>query len=253
MPAMFGKIKDIFSAKERVMGPIDFKRIKTDVHSHFIPGIDDGAPDMDHSMELISAMSEMGYSKVITTPHVMSDFYRNTPDMIRSGLDAVREELVKRQGNIEIDCAAENYLDAELMDKVKKKELLTFGDNYVLFELPFISEPPNTTDIIFEMQLAGYKPVLAHPERYAFYHRQFEKYTEYADKGVLLQLNMNSLTGHYSPEVKKIAERMVDENLISLIGSDCHHYGHIQLLEQASKGEAMHKLLDSGKLINTSL
>jgi tyrosine-protein phosphatase YwqE len=103
------------------------------------------------------------------------------------------------------------------------------------------------------MQLAGYKPVLAHPERYAFYHRQFEKYTEYADKGVLLQLNMNSLTGHYSPEVKKIAERMVDENLISLIGSDCHHYGHIQLLEQASKGEAMHKLLDSGKLINTSL
>lgn len=250
---MFGKIKDIFGKKDTVLDPLDFSQLKTDVHSHFIPGIDDGAADIDQSVELIVRMKELGYSKVITTPHVMSDYYRNTPEIIRSGLEDVREELAKRDIQMEIECAAEYYLDAELIDKVKKKEILTFGDNYVLFELPFISEPPNTSEVIFEMQLAGYKPVLAHPERYAFYHMQYEKYSEFADKGVLLQLNINSLTGHYSPQVKKIAERLVEDELVSLIGSDCHHLGHIELLQRASTMPALHQVVRSNRLLNTSL
>ncbi|MEZ4722015.1 MAG: CpsB/CapC family capsule biosynthesis tyrosine phosphatase [Flavobacteriales bacterium] len=250
---MFGKIADIFRKREVLLPPADLGVLKVDVHSHFIPGIDDGADSMETSLELIGKMAEFGYKKVVTTPHVMSDYYRNTPDIIRSGCDKVREALSKAGIDIEIDCAAEYYLDAELMDKVKKRELLTFGDNYVLFELPFLNEPPNLANVVFEMQLAGYKPVLAHPERYAFWHMDFDKYETMIDKGVLLQLNINSLTGHYSPIVKKIAQQLIEKGMIELLGSDCHHAGHIELMNHARQLEPLHAVLKSGKLKNNQL
>jgi len=232
---------------------LDLGQLKTDVHSHFIPGIDDGAQTEEDSVELLTGIQALGYEPVVTTPHVMIDYYRNTPDIIRTGCDRLRELASEHSIGLKIDCAAEYYLDADLMPKVKKKELLTFGDNYVLFELPFMAEPPNTSEIIFEMQLAGYKPVLAHPERYGFWHQSFEKYQELFDKGVILQLNINSLTGHYSPEVKKISEKLIANDLIGLLGSDCHHEGHIQLLEHARKLPALHEVIGKADLLNTSL
>ena len=251
--AMFGKLSNIFGKKEVIHEHISFSDLKVDVHSHFIPGIDDGAETIEDSLAMIAGMKELGYSKVITTPHVMSDFYRNSSEDIQRGCDRVREALLKENIDIEIECAAEYYLDAELMQKVKAKDLLTFGANYVLFELPFIGEPANFTSVVFEMQLAGYQPVLAHPERYGFWHNDISKYQDIADKGVLLQLNMNSLTGHYSPAVKKVAEEMVQNDLISLIGSDCHNIRHIDLMKRAACTASMHALLNKGQLKNATL
>ncbi|MEX2596497.1 MAG: CpsB/CapC family capsule biosynthesis tyrosine phosphatase [Salibacteraceae bacterium] len=250
---MFGKLAQIFKKKEEILDPLDLGKLQVDVHSHFIPGIDDGAKTMEDSLELIKAMKDFGYRKVITTPHVMSDYYRNSSETIIDGKNTLQDAVDKAGINIEIECAAEYYLDADLMPKIKNKELLTFGESHVLFELPFMSEPPNLAEVIFEMQLAGYKPVLAHPERYAFWHLTFEKYQELHDKGVILQLNMNSLTGHYSPEVKKVSKRLVEDGLISLVGSDCHHIHHIGLMQQASKLPSMHALVNSGKLLNNQL
>lgn len=250
---MFGKLGEIFGKREKLLESADLSKLKVDVHSHFIPGIDDGSDSLETSLELIQGMIDFGYRKVITTPHVMSDYYKNTPEIIRSGCDQLREALQKNNMNIEIDCAAEYYLDAELKLKIKRKEVLSFGANYVLFELPFISEPPNLAEIIFEMQLAGYKPVLAHPERYTFWHLNFEKYQEMLDKGVILQLNINSITGHYSPQVKKIALKLIQNEMIQLVGSDCHHLGHIQLMKRAAQLEPIHKLLGSGHLLNSTL
>ena len=145
---------------------------------------------------------------------------------------------------------------------IDQKTLLTFGKpapnnasgNYVLFELAFINPPDSLYSVIFKLITNGYKPILAHPERYSFWHHDFKKYEELVEKGVLLQLNINSLTGHYSPDVKRIAERMIDQNMISLLGSDCHHAGHIELIKNAAVYEkAMHKLLGSGKLLNATL
>lgn len=250
---MIGRLTKILGRKEKRLDPIDLGLLKVDVHSHFINGIDDGAQTIEDSLELLGAMRSLGYQKVITTPHVMSDYYRNTPEIIREGRYRIAEAADKAGIDIKIECAAEYYLDADFMDKIKRKELLTFGDNYVLFELPFISEPPNTADVIFEMQLAGYKPVLAHPERYGFWHHQFDKYQEVADKGVILQLNINSLTGHYSPEVKQISQRLIYAELIGLVGSDCHHIRHIGLMEDARTREPLHRLIRSGKLLNPKL
>lgn len=250
---MFGKLAHIFGKREKLLDPIDLSVLRTDVHSHFIPGIDDGARTMDDALILLRSMQAFGYKKVITTPHVMSDYYKNTPDIINRGRNALREAAQKENIALEIECAAEYYLDADFLPLIKKKELLTFGDNYVLFELPFLAEPPNVAEVVFELQLAGYKPVLAHPERYAFWHRNFEKYQELSDKGVVLQLNINSLTGHYSPEVKAVSKKLIDEGLISLLGSDCHHEGHVALMQRARQLEYTQKLINANVLINSKL
>jgi len=245
-------LKNIFSSKLD-LPPIDLGVLEVDVHSHLIPGIDDGAKDLEDSLQMIRRFAELGYRKLITTPHVMSDFYKNSPETILPGLENVKGRLKQEGISIEIEAAAEYYLDEGLEPLIEKKELLTFGDNHVLFELPFISEPQNFKSVIFELQTQGYKPVLAHPERYGFWYNDFDKYHELHDQGVLLQLNILSLMGHYSPETKKIAERMVKEGIVSLIGSDCHHIHHQELMEIARRTESLHQLIESGRLKNATL
>ena len=248
-----GIFNKIFGKKDKVLPPADLSFLKTDVHSHFIPGIADGAKTIEESLELIGAMEKMGYTKVITTPHIMSDFYRNTPEIILGGLDLVRNALAKSGSKMQIEAAAEYYIDFDFQEKIKEKKLLTFGDNYVLFEMPFIGEPQILNTVIFDMQMAGYKPVLAHVERYQFWHQDYEKIQSMKDKGVLLQLNINSLSGYYSPQVRKLAEKMIDENMFDVLGSDCHHSGHIELMQKAITMPYFHKIMNYPGLINQSL
>ena len=245
-------LSNIFN-KESKLPPIELSILGTDFHSHLIPGIDDGAPNMDASITMIKRFKELGYSKIITTPHVMCDFYKNTPEIILKGLDNVRNELSKQNINIEIEAAAEYNLDDGLEKLINKKEVLTFGDNYVLFELPFLSEPRNLQEIIFNFQTSGYKPVLAHPERYSYWHDNFEIYEELQAKGVLLQLNLLSLTGHYSPQVKKIAEKLVEANLIDGVGTDCHRIEHLMTIENSLTNKYIHQLADKENLLNKIL
>lgn len=248
-----GFFSSIFGKKEKFLPPADLSVLGADVHSHFIPGIDDGSKSIEESIELLQAMQNLGYKKVITTPHVMSDYYRNTPEIILGGLEKVREAAQKNNLSIQIDAAAEYYLDFDFEEKIKNKTLLTFGNNYVLFEMPFVSEPQTLGRAVFEMQMAGYKPVLAHVERYGFWHNNYEKITSIKDKGVLLQLNLNSITGHYSLPTKKIAEKLIDENMIDLVGTDCHNINHIQLLEHCRTFPYLHKIIAKPELINKSL
>jgi protein-tyrosine phosphatase len=245
-------LKRLFK-REPKLPPADYSVLGTDMHSHFIPGIDDGAKTMEDSLELIKGMQELGYKKVITTPHIMSDYYRNTPEIILGGLEKVRAALKENNIDMEIEAAAEYYTDYDLEEKIEKKELLTFGDNYVLFELPFISEPAILGSVTFNMQTAGYRPILAHVERYTFWHRDFNKCIDMKDKGVLLQLNINSLTGFYGPDVKKIGERLIDEDMIDIVGSDCHHMNHIQLMKECRTQKYLHKILEKPDLLNKSL
>ena len=243
----------IFGSSSRSTVPADLSVLRCDMHSHFIPGIDDGSKSIEDSLAMIRAFGELGYKKVITTPHIMSDFYRNGPATILPGLDAVRAALKEKNIPVEIEAAAEYYIDFDFEEKIKKGELLTFGKKYVLVEISFVNPPENLYDIFFKLITSGYKPILAHPERYTFWHKDFEKYEALVEKGVLLQMNLGSLTGHYSPATKKIAERMIENNLISFAGSDCHHPGHVDLLKKVVYEKGLHKLLESGKLLNATL
>ena len=247
-----GIFSNIFKKKQN-LPPVDLSVLKTDIHSHFVPAIDDGSQSMGETLDLLQEMIGFGYKKVITTPHIMSDFYQNTPEIILGGLEKIRQAIKEKDLDIEIEAAAEYYLDDFFEEKIKTGELLTFGDNYVLFELPFISEPPMLNSAIFEMQTAGYKPVLAHPERYSFWYNDFDKYHNMVDRGVRLQLNINSLSGDYPPATKKMGERLVAEGMISFLGSDCHNMNHVNMMHSAVKSQAIHDLLASGKLLNNSL
>lgn len=233
--------------------PIDLSLLGTDMHSHFIPGIDDGAKTMKDSVELITAMAEFGYKKVITTPHIMGDFYRNTPEIINDGLEQVRREINAAGLTIEIQAAAEYYFDFELEKKLDNERLLTFGDNYLLFEVSYMNSPDNLDGLIFRMQTGGFKPVLAHPERYPYWFREIKNFERLKDKGVLFQLNINSLTGYYSPATAKMAETMIDKGWYEFAGTDTHHSGHVELLKKVRSAPYLRKLVESGKLLNNTL
>jgi tyrosine-protein phosphatase YwqE len=233
--------------------PIDLSLIGIDMHSHFIPGIDDGAQTIKDSVEMITAMAELGYRKVITTPHIMGDFYRNTPAIINTGLEQVRREVAAAGVSIEIEAASEYYFDFELERKLDNEKLLTMGDNYLLFEVSYMNSPDNLDGIIFKMQTQGYKPVLAHPERYPYWFRDMNNFERLKDKGVFFQLNINSLTGHYSPATMKVAEQMIDKGWYEFLGSDCHHMGHIELIKKVRSAPPLRKLVESGKLLNSTL
>ncbi|CAG0985417.1 MAG: capsular biosynthesis protein [Bacteroidetes bacterium] len=241
-------LKNIFSKKEKVT----LELLCCDMHSHLIPGIDDGAKDLEQSIEMIRAFKELGYKKIITTPHIMSDYYKNTPDIILNGLEKVKNELAKNHIEIEIEAAAEYYLDENFEEKIKTKKLLSFGKNYVLFELSMFSEPPHLANVIFELQVAGYTPVLAHPERYPYWHKNIDQYDELRSKGVLLQLNLLSLTGAYSAEVKKTAQKLIDFRKIDFCGSDAHSKFHLQLLSENLHLPYFHKLM-ALELLNKTL
>jgi protein-tyrosine phosphatase len=244
---------NLFKKNTRLHSPVDLSLLGCDIHSHFIPGIDDGSKNLEESVHMITELYNMGYKKIITTPHIMSDYYRNTPEIILNGLEKVKTALQEKNIPVEIQAAAEYYLDFDLERKLDEEKLLTFGNNYVLFEISYMNPPDNLFHVIFKMQTLGYKPVLAHPERYNFWHNDFEKYEAFIDKGVLLQLNINSLTGYYSIATKKIAEQLIEKNMISLLGSDCHHIGHINLIKEVVYEKALLQLIESGKLLNNKL
>lgn len=244
----------IFKKKaKRLNEPVDLSLVGCDIHSHLVPAIDDGSKSIEDSLKMIAELNQLGYRKLITTPHIMGDAYRNTPETILGGLSDVQKALKSDNSAVEMAAAAEYYLDADFEKKLDNEKLLTFGKNYLLFEVSYMNPPDNLYHIIFKMQLQGYKPVLAHPERYNFWHPEFEKYEGFIDKGVLLQLNINSLTGYYSMATKKIAEEMIERKMISFLGTDCHHEGHINLIKQAIYEKSLLQLVESGTLLNQTL
>lgn len=246
-------IFSIFKRKKRLSTPVDLSALGCDIHSHLVPNIDDGSKSIEDSVNMITEFHQLGYKKIITTPHIMGDAYRNTPEIILGGLEKVKVALKQNNIPVDISAAAEYYLDFDFERKLDNEKLLTFGKNYLLFEVSYLNPPDNLYHVIFKMQTMGYKPVLAHPERYNFWHSEFETYESIIDKGVLLQLNINSLTGYYSPATKKIAELMIEKNMISMLGTDCHHTGHINLIKQVVYEPHLQKLIESGKLLNNSL
>lgn len=222
--------------------PIDFSFVGVDMHSHFIPGIDDGAKDMAGSLQLIRKMRDFGFRKVITTPHIMSDHFRNTPDVIRKGLADV-QAAVKQEGiDIEVDAAAEYYVDDGFLRKLEEEPLMTFGDKYLLIEISYINCPENIREILFNVQIKGYRPVLAHPERYPFWFSHMAVFRELREGGVLLQINANSLAGYYGPEARRTAEKLIDQELVDFIGSDMHKIEHAAAMERVMREKHFHKL-----------
>ena len=168
--------------------------LKTDMHSHLLPGIDDGSPDMATSLKLITGMAELGYSKLITTPHIMWDMYKNNRESILQKLELLRKAVLSENIPVEIHAAAEYFLDDHVWGLLKKNEpLLPISGNMVLVEFSLAYPSHSLKDILFDMQMQGYQPVIAHPERYIYLQQNKEFYGELKDIGCLFQLNILAL------------------------------------------------------------
>ena len=224
------------------------------MHSHLVPGVDDGSPDTDTSIRLIRGMMDLGYTKIITTPHVMEDLYRNTPETIYTGFRLLEKEMEREKLNVFIKPAAEYLLDGNVEDLLENKRLLlTLSDNFVLVETSFISPPFNLKDVIFEIQVNGYQPVMAHPERYSFWHHQPRQYEELKAMGCLLQCNLLSFAGYYGSDVRHAAELLSKRGLIDLLGTDLHHERHLTHLRSLEYSAALARAVEEKGVLNPGL
>lgn len=234
--------------KETVIGPA----LEVDIHSHLLPGIDDGAKSLEEAERIIVSFSKLGYRKLVTTPHIMSDAYQNTPHIIHEKLALLNAHLHRQNITVEVEAAAEYYVDEKLLKMLASDEpLLTFGNRYLLFETNFMNEPFNLKEFIFNATTKGYKPVLAHPERYLYLQDNLSKAEDLLNRGVLFQVNISSLTGLYSKMAQLTAHKLIDRGWIHWLGSDCHQLQHVALIEEARRSKYFRKALTLPLLNNT--
>lgn len=206
-----------------------------DIHSHILPGIDDGAQTFEDSLRLTKALQGFGTTQIITSPHIFQNFWENNSQNIRANEQLTQKELKKNNIHIPFRAAAEYMMDDSFVKLFQSEKLLTLKDNYVLVEMSYINAPIQLYSILFDLQVAGYIPVLAHPERYVFYHNNFDEYKKLINAGCLLQLNLLAVVGYYGEGIAKIAEKLLQNGMYSFVGSDVHHKNHLAAFHQKIK------------------
>lgn len=240
----------IFKRKPDIIAT-SFSFLQTDMHAHILPGIDDGAKNMEESIALINCMHKLGYQKIIATPHISIDIYPNKRQQIEEIFKNVQLAVLEAKIPMEIGVAAEYMIDEHLMELISaQKPLLTLSDNYVLVEMGYIQESPLLWDALFQLQSSGYRPVLAHPERYKYYHNNvLAQAKRLKEKGFHLQLNVLALSGHYGKTVQHAAVQLLKAGLYDFCGSDIHHMAHIDTMFQM-KTLTNYPLLQKFKFMN---
>ncbi len=232
----------------------DFSFLGADMHSHLLPALDDGLKTMEETVEYVRQLHEAGYKKLICTPHIISDIHPNSPQTILPRLEEVRQALQENNIPMEIEAAAEYMVDMDFEETIRNEQpLLTFGENYILIEMSFVAPSPNIETVIFELCIKGLQPIMAHPERYIYYHDSFDKYQRLIDLGCLLQVNLLSLAGYYGNYPKKAAERMIKNNMIQFAGTDMHHERHKEALMQLASRKDFYDQFSGLELRNKSL
>lgn len=226
---------------------------KTDLHSHLIPGVDDGVKSWDEAKQILQQLHEWGVENIVTTPHIKSDIFPNEEEKLISYFNELKAVAVQTYPQMKVAIAAEYYLDETFIEKLNKnKSILTFGDNYVLFETSHSIESPFFTEIVFEMRNRGYKPILAHPERYAYCFGHKSKLEKMYGTDVFFQLNINSLSGYYGEQPQKMAEWLIEQKMVDFVGTDCHGVRHLPHLEKGLASKSYQKLL-SLPILNHSI
>lgn len=206
--------------------------MKIDYHSHVLPGLDDGATDLQNAAELVSAMKSWGFEKITCTPHINA-LYRNTPDGIRRAFDALQEELEDRKTDITLAMSAEYRLVPETWPEVMEKGwLMPIEDRYILTELPISKREEigwiRPLEEFRKLVSMGLTPILPHPERYFYLsHREL---MEFVEAGVVIQCNYGSLAGLYGIEARDRARALVSEGIVSLYGTDMHNLKYVEII-----------------------
>lgn len=208
----------------------------TDMHAHLVPGIDDGSRSAENSVEMLGRMAEWGIQRVIPTPHVTEDTFENTPAVIDPAWTTLRD--VVSEAGLHVDLlppSAEYRVDSFFVKQLDAGNVRPLSGRYLLVENGYHQEPWDFENVIFDLRNRGYIPVLAHPERYLYYHTSPGAYRRLASLDMLLQCNILSLAGYYGKDVRRVAHRLVDEGQIAFLGSDMHAMRHIEAISDYMK------------------
>jgi len=223
--------------------------ITVDLHSHLLPGIDDGVQTIEEAVAIIKKFKLLGYSKLITTPHIISDLYPNNRKIITQKLHDVQEALKKENIDIDIEASAEYYVDMEFLKLIENDDLIPFKGNYILFETAYSSKPMILEQVIYRLKEKGYIPVLAHPERYRYLHKNMDLYKDLKVQGVLFQVNIKSLQNKSKP-IYKIALNLIKLGLVDFMGSDVHKMNDIVKLKKTLQSSAYKNAIQNNTLLN---
>jgi protein-tyrosine phosphatase len=228
----------------------DFSSVGVDMHSHLIPGVDDGAKDVQDSIRLIAGLKELGFHHLITTPHTLQDIHPNTSVILKEAFKLLDDQI---PDGITINLSSEYYLDEQFQGQLNANSLIPLPGNKLLIEFSQITLPHDLEEVIFDLGIKGYEVILAHPERYLFFHNNFNYYNRLKEMGVELQVNALSLTEHYGKHIKVIAEKLIEKDMIDFIGTDLHHTKHLEVLKRVPSSKHFTRLIESGLIKNQTL
>jgi tyrosine-protein phosphatase YwqE len=237
-----GLLDLIFWRKPKLSSQSD-KSLMVDFHSHLLPGIDDGCNNITQSLEIVRELQKQGVKHIITTPHIIQGLYPNTPEIIGRKKKDLEKAMAEEGIDISLEAAAEYYLDEWFMEQMKENRgFLTFAGRHILIETNYIEKPHFLEAAIFNLNVEKYSIVFAHPERYHYLLKDFGQFERLHDSGVLFQLNLMSLTGHYGPQVLKAANYLLNKGLVDLVGSDIHKIEHARMISHLKRTESYRKL-----------
>ena len=230
---------------------LNFSVLGADLHSHLIPGVDDGSPDVATSLQLIRGLQELGFDRLVTTPHIMTELYPNTRKSIMDGLRTLKKALKEEKMDIPISAAAEYQLDEGFEAHLNKKKLMALPNDHVLVEMPFLSAPPRLFEYLEKIREKGYQPIMAHPERYFFLKNNPAAYQRLIDMGCLLQVNILSLIGYYGKPSRESAVNLLEKKSVTFLGTDLHHKQQLKSLRRALRDPYVQKVLGSYSFRNS--
>lgn len=220
----------------------------TDIHCHILPGIDDGAPDADYGAELVMRMSAWGLSRIIATPHVVGEVYENTPESISAALTRLQESMHAKGIPTTVQSAAEHRLDDLFSRNIIADTLISHPGKHVLIENSFMQEARDIDSIVIRLTNRGYIPIMAHPERFVYYHSaNLKRYFELHRLGVRFQVNLLSIAGRYGSEPRHVAERLIEAGTVDFFGTDVHRHEHCDAIEAFLSSRNYDKLLNAIK------
>ncbi|MBQ7042414.1 MAG: hypothetical protein IJN66_06890 [Muribaculaceae bacterium] len=225
----------------------------TDIHCHIVPGVDDGSPDVGTSVELVERMKGWGINRIIASPHVTQEAFENTPETIAPALAALKSGLDAKGVDVELSHSAEYRIDEFFMAQLEAGNVVALPGNYLLVENSFLQEPWDLDKTLFDLKVRGYKPILAHPERYYYYYGKRGRYDELHNVGTLFQINMLSLAGYYGKDEKMIAEYLLEKGYVDFIGTDLHRHAHADAIDAYLASKDYRKIAPKLHLLNDKL
>lgn len=223
-----------------------------DIHSHLLPGIDDGCRTAEESVELLERLSHLGLERFYFTPHIYTEMYPNTPSTIRSSLAKLKG---KGYDDLIAGVSAEYMLDEVFYKAMMSKavDFMSLPGNYILVEMSFLQEHPQIEAILFELMIEGYKPILAHPERYVYYQKGMKRLGRLKELGCSFQINLLSLVGYYGSKEHKLARTLLEEQMVEFIGTDVHHIAHVKAIEKGIYGNSIAHYLNNKNVVNNKM